>query len=236
MSLLWLVHSVVQAEQLGTIEPSARLPLSSEADLSVIVTQKIENEASRRLELPREDISVEYLGLGNYRKCNDSSYVSVRIPQSEDFRGPVLVFVEAEKDGRVCGQWNLRVKMEIWQEINVASGAFQVGEEITTVKKRMRRDQLRFNAATDFDNKIARAPINSGEIILASQIREKPDQYRGTQVSVIYKKGNLEIKTDGRLMMDAMIGDDVKVSSQATNSVLHGILKADGNVYIEGRK
>lgn len=53
---------------------------------------------------------------------------------------------------------------------------------------------------------------------------------------VVYKNGNLEIRTEGRLMTDAMVGDDVKVSSQMTNSVLHGILEIDGNVYIEGKR
>ena len=59
---------------------------------------------------------------------------------------------------------------------------------------------------------------------------------RGTRVVVVYKNGNLEIRTEGHLMADAMVEDEVKVSSQMTSSVLHGILKMDGNVYIEGGK
>lgn len=239
MSFLWFFHSIVQAEQLGTVEPTARLPLSSDIDfyedISALVEQKIEEETAKRLGLPKEDISVEYLGLGNSRKCSGANYVSVQIPQTEDFRGPVLVFVDAKKDDRICGQWTLRAKMEIWQEVDVAAESMLAGDDVYTVKKRMRRDQLQFNAATDFENKIARATINKGEIILESQIREKPDQFRGMQVFVIYKKGNIEIRAEGRLMMDAMIGDQVKVSSQSTNSVLHGILKEDGNVYIQGK-
>lgn len=249
MSLLWFIHSIVYAEQLGTIEPTARLPLSldeglavtensvvSEKDFSVLVEQKIEKEVAQRLELPQKDVSVEYLGLGNGRKCNGADFISIRIPQSEEFRGPVFVSVEGKKDNQTCGQWNLRIKMEIWEDVDVASQTIQIGEDIITVKKRMRRDQLRFNVATDLENKIARVPIDKEDVILASQIREKPDRLRGSQVNVIYKSGNLEIRAEGRLMMDAMIGDEVKVSSQTTNSVLHGILKTDGNVYIEGKK
>ena len=236
MSLLWFIHSIVHAEQLGIIEPTARLQLSSEDDFSVLVERKIEQEVSDRLELPRKDVSVEYLGLGNARKCNGADYISVRIPQTEDFRGATLVLVEGKKAEKVCGQWNLRVRMAIWEDVAVASQSFQVGDEISTVTKRIRRDQLRFNIATDLENKIARVPISEGELILASQIREKPDFLQGNHVSIIYKKGNLEIRTEGRLMKDAMIGDEVKVSSKVTNSVLHGILKEDGNVYIEGRR
>lgn len=235
MSFLWLIHSVF-AEQLGALEPTARLPLSSDGDISVVIKREIEKEVAIQLEIPREDVSVEYLGLGGARKCNDADHVSVSIPVSEDFRGSVLVFVTAETEGQICGQWNLQTRMEIWQEVSVASESISIGEDIVTSPKKIRREQLRFSAATDLESKIARVPIKKGEVILNSQIREKPDQVRGTRVVVVYKNGNLEIRTEGHLMADAMVEDEVKVSSQMTSSVLHGILKMDGNVYIEGGK
>lgn len=235
MSFLWLIHSVF-AEQVGVVAPTTPLPISSDGGISVVIKREIEKEVAIQLEIPREDVSVEYLGLANARKCNDADHVSVRIPVSEDFRGSVLVFVTAETEGQICGQWNLQTRMEIWQEISVASESISIGEDIVTSSKKIRREQLRFSAATDLENKIARVPIKKGEVILDSQIREKPDQLRGTTVVVVYKNGNLEIRTEGRLMTDAMVGDDVKVSSQMTNSVLHGILEMDGNVYIEGEK
>jgi hypothetical protein len=107
-----------------TIEPSARLPLSSEQDIVVLVEEKIEEEIAKRLVLPEEDVQVEYLGLANTRRCANPDHVSIRIPQSEDFRGSVLVFVQAEKNGRTCGQWSLRTKMEIWEEVDVAAQHF----------------------------------------------------------------------------------------------------------------
>ena len=51
---------------------------------------------------------------------------------------------------------------------------------------------------------------------------------------LFYNSGNLLIKTNGTLMSDAFIGDTVKVISEGTNTVLWGLLREPGVVYIQG--
>jgi flagella basal body P-ring formation protein FlgA len=78
--------------------------------------------------------------------------------------------------------------------------------------------------AKDIVGSIATTRIEEGAVILWNQIRAKPDNFDGDSVTLSYKSGSLQIKTKGKLMSDAFIGDSVKVISEATNSVLTGTL------------
>ena len=231
MILLWFIHSL-QAEQLGENEPSARLVVSEVQDISVVISSKIEQEIAERLDISQQDVSVEYLGLGNARKCSNADYISIRIPEAEDFRGTVTVFAEANKAGEICAQWTLRTKIAIWQEVEVASTYIGVGEVIQTEKVRKRREQVRGIVAMNTENQVATVPLRKGAVILASQIQRKPDLKQGDSVVIRYQKGNLQVQMTGRLMMNGFIGEEVKVSSQTSNSVLNGKLVEKGIVEI----
>lgn len=228
------MHSLF-AEQLGA-SSSAHLSFSQGEEISVFVTREIEWQISERLQIPLEDISVQYLGLANVSSCSAPEQVLVNIPENERFRGSVIVSVTAYETGKICGQWNLRSKVAILEEVYVAKEDIPVNGDVVWKKKKMRRDLFQFSPAFDVENSISVVSIQAGDVILSSQIRRKPDRFRGDSVIVIYEKGALQIRTEGTLMTDAIIGQDVKVTSQATKSVLHGILSENGMVYIEGKK
>jgi len=223
------------AEQLD--QSSTALSAFSESDdLEDIVQRKIREEISTQLGISVDDVRIEHLGMGNSRRCNGAETVLLRLSSNEDFRGSVPVFVEAYKNDRLCGRWNLRTRVAIWESVYVAAMDLSVGDDIIVDRQRMRRDQLRGDAISDPKSKIANRAITKGEVVLTSHVRIKPDQYRGDSVIVIYESGSLRIRTEGKLMSDAQIGDEVKISSQSTNSVLKGILAEDGMVYIKRQK
>jgi flagella basal body P-ring formation protein FlgA len=116
----------------------------------------------------------------------------------------------------------------------VATKNIAAGELVSFEYRKHRRDTIMMNPASDLDNMIAKTQISEDTVILWNQVRAKPDNFDGDSVILFYNSGNLLIKTNGRLMSDAIIGDSVKVISEGTDTVLWGLLQEPGVVYIQG--
>jgi len=231
--MLWLLASLAQAEQLSYSAASSALEVEAEVDVIEIVSNSIVDEIAVRLDIPKEDIKVEYLGLGNTRRCAQADYIDVNIPDREDFKGPIITYVSAFEAGTLCGKWTIRPRVAIWDMLPVAAQDIQAGEAIVFEYQRHRLDQLMLKPASVLDGTIATTQITEGSVILWNQVRAKPDNFDGDSVILLYNGGNLQIKTTGTLMSDAFIGDPVKVISMATNSVVQGTLSDQGVVEIQ---
>jgi flagella basal body P-ring formation protein FlgA len=229
--MLWLFGNLILAETISTNSGSTE---SVQIDIPIVVETKIVEEISNRLDISKNDITVEYLGLGNTRRCVNADYVDVTIPDREDFNGPITTSVVAYKEGSICGKWTIRPKVAIWDMLPVATKNISAGEIVVFEYRKHRRDRLMMNPASELDNMIAKTQISEDSVILWNQVRVKPDNFDGDSVVLFYNSGNLLIKTNGTLMSDAFIGDTVKVISEGTNTVLWGLLREPGVVYIQG--
>ena len=229
--MVWLLGNLVLAE---TNPPNSLEGNTSVLDLPVVVETIIITEVSERLQIAKEDVKVEYLGLGNTRRCASTDYVDVSISDQEDFNGPFVASVIAYEEGSICGKWTLRPKVAIWDMLPVATTNISPGHNVEFEYRRHRRDRLMMAPASNLENTIAKTQISQDSVILWNQIRSKPDKFDGDSVILFYNSGNLRIKTNGTLMSDAFIGDTVKVISEGTNTVLWGVLQDSGIVFIQG--
>ena len=206
-------------------------------DFSYRVEQAIIEEVSSRLNLPKSNVEVEYMGLGNTRRCSAADVIDVTIPDREDFKGSIITSVTALVDDEICGKWSIRPKVAIWDMVPVATENISAGQDITYSYHRHRRDRLMTNPASSLEGTIATTHIDQGAVILENQVKKKPDKFNGDSVVLVYTGENLKIKANGRLMSDAYVGESVKVVSEATNAVIWGKLQQNGMVEIQrGRK
>ncbi len=80
----------------------------------------------------------------------------------------------------------------------------------------------------------ATSRISAGSIIEQRRIGKLPDVQIGENVTIISRVGTVEIKTSGRALQDAFIGDEIPVKSMLTKKRLHGLVQIKKTVVIVG--
>ena len=205
------------------------------SDFVSTVEQLIQTEVATRLDISTDDIDIQYLGLKNTTPCEGAQDILIDIPAREDFRMRSTIMIEAYKDNTLCGKWTTQAKMVIWKLLPVAEQNFQSGEIVTVQWEKRRWDTLTFAPLSISEQEFqAIVPIQKGAVVLSNQIRVQPDQFRGDSVILVYEHGSLRIQVDAHMMMDAVIGDEVKVVAEHNNSIVVGILVDKGLVKIRG--
>ena len=101
---------------------------------------------------------------------------------------------------------------------------------------RVRQEDLR-SAVVDLasDDWIAARTIRLGQPITQRVAKRRPAASTGDRVSIVAEFGALTVKAEGRMLAQAYIGDRVRVSNVATDTVVQGILVAPGLVRTGGR-
>ena len=79
----------------------------------------------------------------------------------------------------------------------------------------------------------ARVPIMPGKPITTMNVREPFDAKLGNDVTVEVIRGAIHLKTNGRLLNNARIGDVVRVFNQQTNALVKGVLISPTRVQLE---
>ena len=207
-------------------------------DFITQVHQKVESEIAGRLSIPLDDVTVHYLGMGNLHRCDGASHVKVDIPIQEDFRGKTLLYIEGWKDSVQCGRWTVQGDVEIWGQIPTARHPAQAGEVIEVHWVRGRLDKVReplFELTPAMSNTTLQAivPVESGAPLQRNHVRRKHDFKQGSSVVVLVQKGALQVKVQGNLLRNAYIGDNVKVRTQSSNTILEGELTESGMVLLK---
>ncbi len=74
--------------------------------------------------------------------------------------------------------------------------------------------------------------VRAGMPLYTVQVREVPAVRKGTMAPVIFKKGRVQLSTDGLIMADAEVGDFVKVLNQDSKQMLQGVVQKNGAVLV----
>lgn len=210
--------------------------LPSKQDFTVYVQSQVESLIAQKMNISVDKVHVVSLGLANTKTCSVFDKVDVFVPNNEDFRGRTSIQIQGWNAGVGCGRWTSQAEVEIYTELYVADTTYQIGDVVHMHIEEARWDVLTYEPidsayiGTQWE---ARTVIQSGEVVLRNQLRQKPDKVTGDSVVIVYKSTGLQIRSDGRMIKDAFIGERVKVMSVSTNVLVEGVLGSDGIVYIQ---
>lgn len=205
-------------------------------DFTTYVQAQLEERIANTMQISPEKVHVVSLGLANTNTCSVFDRVDLFIPNNEDFRGRTTVQIQGWNAGVGCGRWTTQAEVEIHKELYVSDSTYQIGDVVHMHIKEVRWDLLTYDPidGTYMGKQWeARTVIHTGEVVLRTQLRQKPDKVTGESVVIVYKSTGLQIRSDGRMIKDAFIGERVKVMSLSTNVLVEGVLEADGIVYIQ---
>ncbi len=198
----------------------------------------VEEEIAQRLKIPLEDVTVHHLGMGDTSRCSQANYIKVDIPQREDFRGKTLISIEGWNGDAMCGRWTVQGTVEIWSAIPIVKYSVDAGDALEVDWQRARLDTIReplFAWTPELTNAtlLAIVPLKQGEPLKRNHVRRKHDFAQGQTVVVVVHKGALRVQVQGVLLRGAFVGDEVKVRSLSTNSILEGQIREDGSVLLK---
>ena len=167
--------------------------------------------------------------------CGASAKIHIQFGKREDFQGSINAIAEAFDESGRCGRWRFRPKVAIWTKLPVAAKNVQAGEQVQVSFAKHRYDTLQGSFLRDTSKAwVARRRISEGQPLTVEMLRPKPTNLEGDQVDLVVKNGSITIKTRGRLMSDAMIGQKVRVFTAATSNVIEGTLTQKGRVLMGG--
>ena len=177
----------------------------------------------------------EHLTVGP--KCQKPFNVDVSFSKREDFQGLIKAHLKVSNKNGLCGNYLLYPTAEIWMQLPTATKSILAGEAVEMRYDWRRYDEVHGAYLSDKSGVwSARSNIAKGQVITLDKVRKMPTNRDGDQVELRVKSGSLSIKSNGKLMRDAYLGDQVKVLSFATSSVVRGTLTKKGIVEIGAGK
>ena len=211
--------------------------LPAQADASASVLDAVRAHVATVTGRSEADVEVTELRFEVPSDCGSSPTAEVESNPGERFRGQTSFRVRLTEGLRPCGRFSLSARVGIWEEVPVAAEAHTAGDAISSTVGRVKQSDLRSEPVdlTSGDWIASRALVR-GQPITHRVARRKPAAATGDAVSIIAEFGALTVKAEGRMLAHAYIGDRVRVSNTATDTVVQGILVAPGVVRTGGRR
>jgi hypothetical protein len=120
-------------------------------------------------------------------------------------------------------QFTLRPVLDVFVEAPVATAPAAVGTEVAWTLAPVRLGSWS-GASVPAGQWVATATLKEGVVLTSLVVAPRPDVVAGTVVALSVRSGDLEIKSDARLLRDARVGEQVRVFVPATNRVVVGRL------------
>jgi|GEM_PF-5417864 len=210
---------------------------SAKADVIESMRSAIQTHVATRTGRSLDDVEVAELMFNASHTCGSAVGVEVDTNTGERFRGQTQFRVRLTEGDRLCGRFSVPARVTLFQLAPVATREISTGEDIVFTMARVRQDDLR-SAVVDLDSHdwIAARTIRLGQPITQRVAKRRPAAITGDRVSIVAEFGALTVKAEGRMLAQAYIGDRVRVSNVATDTVVQGILVAPGLVRTGGRR
>ena len=181
-----------------------------------------------------EDVEVAEVMFDAPHTCGAG--VSVAVDTNSASWGAAQFRVRLSEGAQLCGRFSVSARVTLYQLAPVATQEINTGEDIVYTMARVRQEDLR-SAVVDLASHdwIAARTIRLGQPITQRVAKRRPAASTGDRVSIVAEFGALTVKAEGRMLAQAYIGDRVRVSNVATDTVVQGILVAPGLVRTGGR-
>ena len=208
----------------------------AKADVVESMQTAIQAHVADRTGRSLEDVEVAEVMFDAPHTCGAGVSVAVDTNSSERFRGQTQFRVRLSEGAQLCGRFSVSARVTLYQLAPVATRELSTGEDIVYTMARVRQEDLR-SAVVDLASHdwIAARTIRLGQPITQRVAKRRPAASTGDRVSIVAEFGALTVKAEGRMLAQAYIGDRVRVSNVATDTVVQGILVAPGLVRTGGR-
>ena len=181
------------------------------------------------------DIEIVHLGVRAESSCGDSTDLKINLSPTEDFQGPLDAHAEIFDARGLCESWRFNPRVAIWKMIPSAGASVSAGDVVEVSLQKGRYDQVQGSLIEPSSGPwLAMTALQKGEPLTNERLKRKPVNTDGDEVVLLVTTGTLRITAKGRLMSDAYIGQQVRVLSLATNTVVEGKLTQYGTVQIGG--
>ena len=195
---------------------------------SINLEQKISDELASQVALSRGEtaLSVEVLNLGFKvpEQCDPNSEFELTLAVNEDFRGKVRSRIRIFKDDKSCFQVNAQSEVAIIQNLPHSSTDVAPGTVIDIVWKEGRYDQLAALPVGPDGIWVALAVQPQNSVVTVDRVKRQPDAFDGSTVGIEIRRGNLVVRSKGKLMSDCFIGQSCRVISVETGKTIEAIL------------
>lgn len=208
----------------------------AKADVVESMQTAIQAHVADRTGRSLDDVEVAEVMFDAPHSCGAGVSVAVDTNSSERFRGQTQFRVRLSEGAQLCGRFSVSARVTLYQLAPVATRELSTGEDIVYTMARVRQEDLR-SAVVDLASHdwIAARTIRLGQPITQRVAKRRPAASTGDRVSIVAEFGALTVKAEGRMLAQAYIGDRVRVSNVATDTVVQGILVAPGLVRTGGR-
>jgi flagella basal body P-ring formation protein FlgA len=181
------------------------------------------------------EIEVLHLGIRAKSDCGDSPKLDITLSSTEDFQGPLDAYAEVFDSKGLCESWRFNPHVAIWKLLPTAASSVAAGDIVEASLNRGRFDQVQGSLIEpSMGPWVALTALQRGEPLTMDRLKRKPLNADGDEVLLLVTTGTLRITAKGRLMSDAYIGQQVRVLSLTTNTVVEGMLTKYGTVQIGG--
>lgn len=140
--------------------------------------------------------------------------------------GPTLVNVSIQANGRIFTKVGVRYNVRIFDTVLVASRAIGADEPLNSGNvslQRMDTGPLGNGYLTDYrqiTGMIARRPIAPGAVLTEMSLEKPVMIKRGTNVTILARKGDLEVGAPGLAMQDGTLGQIIRVQNLTSKRYL----------------
>lgn len=205
--------------------------------LQSLVSQTIRAHVAEVRMMDIADVDVGVLGMQVPDTCGGEPSVDVSSMPGEQFRGLTRFRIELSSEGEVCGRFTITPRIVLYAEVPVAKQSYEAGERVAFQSRRMAMASVR-GALVDptIGNYIATRPVSAGEPLTHRRVKREPAAATGQGVDIIISVGGITIKAEGRMLVDANLGERVRVANLATDTVVQGILLEPNLVRAGGRR
>jgi flagella basal body P-ring formation protein FlgA len=131
--------------------------------------------------------------------------------------------------GAEVDRYTVRPELVVWVRALVAAEGAAQGELVKVTWGSAPLEKLTGPRWTS-ESAVALRPLAAGEALTAAKVALPADAVAGARVTVRVRSGDLEIRTEGRLIGAARVGQRVGVHLYATGNVARGVLVAPDTV------
>lgn len=157
-------------------------------------------------------------------------------------RGMCRIELEFSLEDKVLERISIPAKIRIFEETYTSARNLQSGAEIT--ENDIASTTVEISQFEPEDLPLFQEIVGSrlsknlpkGSVITRAHLEKPRVINRGERVSIMVYSGAVNIRAQGTALNDAASGEEVRVKSENSNSVLSGTAGADGVVYVAGRK
>lgn len=143
-----------------------------------------------------------------------------------------IYFIKESADIR---RVNVPVKIYQVQNVAIASQNFKIGDELSSSNIRIENRAIDYKYNLDLNTlngTISKRVIKAGDILNSDFIEFPSIIEKGDEILINVETASVVIKTKGKALNNAKVGESVNIQRDGSGKVITGIATADGSVTI----